>query len=658
VTTFYGRPLSSPFSGNVIDVCPVGSLTSSPFRFKARSWELKRVPGICTLCGVGCNLTLDAKSNRLLRVTSRENLDVNDEWLCDRGRFGQDYVNSEERLATPMIRRDGKLEPASWDEALTLAAKKLEEIARTANPDVVAAVGSARSSNETNYLLQKWARSVAGTNNVDFAGRPPDSATPLSSVIAPLRAVAVVLVGVDTLGDAPIVELFIRRAALTKGTRVIAIGPKRPVVSRYGLWLGCRAGTEGAVLAGLLHLLARDKRTGAAGGADLTGWTKEYAPERVAELSGVDPAVLKQAADILAEKGTPLVLHGDGVAIPLVRNLAVLLGGEAAYLTPHANAWGALLMGVAPDRYAGGLSVEDTKARDSFGKRWDARLSPRGGLAIGGILAGAREGKVQAMVVVESDLVSQCPEAAASLPTLRFLAVVDHFLTPTAQLADVVFPSAAPAEADGTYLNMTRRLQLSPQAVYPLKGVRPAWQTIAALAEAMQDESKKRSKDGQWDYNSASAVWHEITRGVALCRECAYETIGTLGWQPEMPAEKVKLAPFALELPAASQDYPLVLAVGRILFNKSALLRHSAAIPPNAPEATLFIHPKDAEAQGIKTGDAVLVTSPRGSLSLRAQVSEDVAPGCVWAALDVSETPLSAILEVPGKVTRVKIDRS
>lgn len=654
VTTFYNRPLTSPFSGNIIDVCPVGSLTSAPFRFKARSWELTRTPSICTLCGAGCNLTLDARSNRLLRVTARENLDVNDEWLCDRGRFGQDYVNSENRLRTPLIRRDGTLQPASWDEALSLVAKRMEEIARTANPDVVAAVGSARASNEANYLLQKWARAVVGTNNVDFAGRPAEGTAPLSAISAPLRAGVVVLVGVDTLGEAPMVDLFIRRAALTKGVRVIAVGSKKPVVSRYGVWLKCQPGTESAVVAGLLHLLARDKGVEAAGKSDLEGWTKDYAPERVAQMSGVDAADLKQAAAWLVEKARPLVLYGDGASLPPIRDLAALLGGEAAYLSPHPNAWGALLMGVAPDRYTGGALVEDAKSREAVGKRWEARLSPRKGFALNEMLAGAREGKVQAMLVVESDLVSECPEAAASLQALRFLAVVDHFVTPTAELADVVFPSTAPGETDGTFVTAARRLQLSRGGALSPKGARPAWQAIAGLAEAAHDEGKKRAKEDAWACQNAAEIWHEITRNVTLCRECTYESLGAGGWQSDTPAEKVKLAPFSAELPVAQEGYPLALSAGRALFRNGTPLDQSAAIASAGADGLVLVHPQDAEPRGLKTGDTAVVTSPRGTVSLKAQVSEDVIPGCVWAVRDA----VAAVLEAPGKVTRIKLSRS
>jgi len=654
VDTFYGRPLTSPFSGNVIDLCPVGALTSIPFRFKARSWELQHTPSICTLCGAGCNLTLDAKANRLLRAVGRENPDVNDEWLCDRGRFGQDYVRSDQRLKTPMIRKDGKLQPATWDEALAFAARRLQEIAQTANPDVVAAIGSARASNEANYLLQKWARAVVGTNNVDFAGRPADAAAPLSAVTAPLRAGVVVLLGVDPLGDAPMVDLWIRRAALTKGTRVIAIGPKRPVVSRYGVWLGCRPGTESAVLAALLHLLARDERVQSASRADIAAWTKDHAPDPVAEATGVSAQDLKQAANWLAEKGAPLVLYGNGAEVLPVRNLVALLGGEAGYLAPQPNAWGALLMGVAPDRYPGGASVEDAKARDSFGKRWDAKLSPRKGLALREMLAGCREGTVQAMLVVETDLAHEHPSAAEALRTLRFLVVVDHFLTATAELADVVFPSAAPSETDGTFLNLTRRLQRAAQAVYPPKGVRPAWKIVADLANATPGREKKRGAESHWDYEAASEIWREITRGVAVCRECTYETIGAAGWQPESAAEKVKPAPFAVEYPVAPEGYPLRLVAGRALFPNAAPARYSAALAPVLWGDALLIHPQDAEARGVKTGDAVRVASARGAVELKAQVSPDVVPGCVWACQD----SVAAVLEAPDRATFVKLSRS
>jgi len=661
VSTFPGRQLESPFSGNVIDVCPVGALTSIPFRFAARSWELKRVPGICTLCGAGCNLAFDSKANRLLRVVGRENMAVNDEWLCDRGRFGHDYVGSQERLTSPMIRRDGRLEPATWEEALAFAGRRIREIVRTANPDVVAAVGSARASNETNYLLQKWARSIVGTNNVDFAERPDDDARPLSSVDAPLRAGAVVLVGVDTLGDAPMVDLFIRRAALTKGTRVIAIGPKRPTASRYGAWLKCQAGTEPAVLAGLLHLLARDSRVESGKRADLTQRTVEYKPGHIAEISGADAGALKQAADWLAEAGNPLLLYGSGMAsgpvLAVVRNMVAILGGEAACLTPHPNAWGALLMGTASDRYPGGASVEDARARDSIGKRWGVRLSPRPGFALEEMLSGAREGAVQAMFVVESDLVSEVPGARTSLETLRFLVVQDCFLTPTAELADVVLPAAAPAESDGSFVNLAQRLQLIQQAVYPPKGVRPGWDVIAGLAEAMQeDERRKRGKD-DWGYGSASDIWHEIARSVPLCRGCSYDTMGADGWQIDRAAERPRVTDFRLELPLGQEDYPLALAVGRTLFYRTAPLEWSSAIAANVPGGWLLMHPEDANARGVKTCDTVLLSSARGALEWEARVSEDVARGTVWAPLGISETPLGEILEPLGALTRVRVSK-
>ncbi len=654
VDTFYGRPLSSPFSGNVIDLCPVGALTSIPFRFKARSWELKHTPSICTLCGAGCNLTLDAKANRLLRAVGRENPDVNDEWLCDRGRFGQDYVRSDRRLTSPMIRKDGHLQPATWDEALTFAARRIQDIAQTANPDVVAAVGSARASNEANYMLQKWARTVVGTNNVDFAGRPANGFAPLSSVAAPLRAGVVVLLGVDPLGDAPMVDLWIRRAALTKGTRVIAIGPRQPIVSRYGVWLGCKPGTESAVLAALLHLLARDERVQSPAKADLAAWMKDYAPDRVAEATGVSVQALKQAADFLAAKGNPLVLYGGGADLSPVRDLVALLGGEAGYLAPQPNAWGALLMGVAPDRYPGGAPVEDAKARDSFGKRWDAKLSPRKGLAMDKMLAGCREGAIQAMLVVESDLVREHPAAAEALRTLRFLVVVDQFLTPTAELADVVFPSAAPSETDGTFLNLTQRLQRATQAVYPPKGVRPAWRVIADLANAALGKDKKRGAESHWEYETAAEIWREITRAVALCRECTYETIGTAGRQPEPVAEKVKPAPFAVEYPVAPEGYPLTLAAGRALFPNAAPVRYSPALAPVLWGDLLLIHPKDAEGRGIQTGDAVRVASARGTVELKARVTGEVVPGCVWAC----QESVAALMEAPDRATHVKLSRS
>jgi NADH-quinone oxidoreductase chain G len=256
VDTFPGQAFGSVLSGNTIDICPVGALTSRVFRFRARSWELEKVPSICAYCGVGCNITLDVKTNKLRRISARENPAVNDGWLCDKGRFAHQYIDSPERVTQPLVRKDGELRPASWDEALNLVSWRLGEIVQASGPDSVGGVGSAAVTNEAAYLFQKFMRTVLGTNNVDHPGRLPDGARPLPSITEVREADAILLFGADTLEEAPIVELFIRRAASLKGTKVIVANPRRISLTHYGgPWLAYRPGTEVALLNGLAHVI-------------------------------------------------------------------------------------------------------------------------------------------------------------------------------------------------------------------------------------------------------------------------------------------------------------------------------------------------------------------------------------------------------------------
>ncbi|MGD9047776.1 MAG: 2Fe-2S iron-sulfur cluster-binding protein, partial [Anaerolineae bacterium] len=210
LSTFPDRPLTSKWQGNTIDICPVGALTSRVFRFEARVWELTNTNSVCPLCPVGCNIFLGVKNNQLRRITPRENMEVNDAWICDRGRFAHDFVDHADRLKTPLIRQDGQLQPATWDEALDLIASRLGKIIAEQGPEALAGLGSTHVTNEANYIFQRLMRSVLGTNNVDHLGRMPDGATPLTSLPELEHKDAILLLGHDPSSEAPLVELWIK----------------------------------------------------------------------------------------------------------------------------------------------------------------------------------------------------------------------------------------------------------------------------------------------------------------------------------------------------------------------------------------------------------------------------------------------------------------
>jgi NADH-quinone oxidoreductase chain G len=658
VDTFPGQAFDSVFSGNTIDICPVGALTSRVFRFRARSWELESVPSICAYCGLGCNITLDVKTNKLRRISARRNPAVNDGWLCDKGRFAHQYMDSPERITQPLVRKDGELQPASWDEALNLVSRRLREIRQESGPHSLGGVGSATVTNEAAYLLQKFMRAVVGTNNVDHLGRLPDGARPLPSMTEVREADAILLLGTDPLEEAPVVELFIRRAANLKGTQVIVANPRRNHLTRYGSpWLAYRPGTEVALLNGLAHvILAEELHKEGRKVAACKEWVQDYSPNQVEEITAVPAETLREAARVLTEAQKAVLIYGadtvrgpDGEAcLAALNNLALLIGAhEPGCLAQEPNSWGVLDMGLAPHLYPGRQKLDD-KVRERLGKRWKAKLPSEAGLGLGGMLKAVLDGKLEAFYVMAANLVMDHPIGVEALEKLRFLVVQDLFMTETARLADVVLPAASFAEADGTFTNMTGRVQRLHKALRPPAEVKPHGQIIVDLARAMGQE---------WGRYSPQAVLEEIVRAASPYEGLSYGSLGDDGIRVAIEGGTRQFAKADFWPPAANAAYPLALTTGRLLYDRGSPFAQSEIMRQLIPGPFVEINPADAEALGIADQDAVTVSSARDSLELRARVCDDICPGCVFVPLHLSEMPVAALSEVGTAVTWVKVTK-
>ena len=268
-----GKPVDAKTSGNIIDICPVGALTNRVARFAFRPWEIERTPSICTQCAVGCNVRLDTRTHTLRRIISRENMQVNDQWICDKGRFAHGWVNHENRLTMPLVRRNGKLEPASWQEALSLVAEKLQGVKRQFGADAIGGIGSAKLSNESNYLLQRFMRQLVGTNNIDHRDGGDVSAIDtglpaLAEIMKPQYGPdpahdVVLLFGIDTNEELPVLDLHLKRASRRGNLKVIVAHPRKTELMRYDApHLQYTPGSEVLLLNALLAgSLPRRKRT-------------------------------------------------------------------------------------------------------------------------------------------------------------------------------------------------------------------------------------------------------------------------------------------------------------------------------------------------------------------------------------------------------------
>ena len=552
-------PFDSIFSGNVVEMCPVGALTAKSYRFRTRPWELKRTASVCGNCSVGCNVLVDVRVDKALRQYSRTNDSVDDGWLCDRGRWGLDAVNSMERLRTPLIRKPGnsgnssQLVPVSWEEALTLVATRLRETAQRYGPRAVGGIGSTHTTNEEAYLFQKLLRAGLGTNNVDhFHGRFPTTernALPwvwTDSIAGLERASHIILLGADTYHRQPIIDLRIRKA-IRGGARVSVLTSEPSRLDRLATdVVRYQAGATSAVARALLNVVIGERLTRgefaqsrapsvAARGAAIAQDT----PERLSESAGVDAEALRAVARALASADGAVILYdelatlepgGERLAADVL-DLALLTGNYgrpgagAGPLFGDNNSLGARDMGLLPELLPGYRLVSDDDARAALSAQWGADLSAEPGLTSEQMLAGG----VKALYVMGAGPARHVArDAGDPLGQLDFLVVQDMFLTETAMRADVVLPAVSFTEKEGSFTSTERNVQVVRQAMQPLPGARADWEILMGVARAL---------GLGWTYLSPAQILSEIARTTPLYAGASRRALGESGARWPLRAE-------------------------------------------------------------------------------------------------------------------------
>jgi NADH-quinone oxidoreductase subunit G len=437
--------------GMCIDICPVGALTSGTYRYKTRPWEMKYVSTVCTHCSNGCKTTLSVRNNEILRANNRDLSGINGDFLCAKGRFGFDFTRHAERLKLPLVRREGKLVPSSWEDALAEVSRRLAEVHKANGADSIGFIGSNRTTNEESYLLGRIARASIGTNNIDHH-RTADYA----SLIAALgsgagaasatmeqlyQADAVLLVGHDPTEQSPLVAWQIRTAIRHRGARLYVINSKSIRLLRKARgFVEVPAGREASAVRWL-----------AGGEAQLDEGT-------IARLATLK-AALEKEQNVVIVFGAELT----GAAIGDIAKFGYSLPGSTRYMAvgDYANSRGAADMGVLPDMLPGYVPVGDARTREKFGALWGAKLPEKPGLAARAMLAAAAKGDLHALYVVGANPVKTFGvSASGKLGKLDLLIVQDLFLTETAQLADIVLPAASAYEKNGTMTNTAGEVQL------------------------------------------------------------------------------------------------------------------------------------------------------------------------------------------------------
>jgi NADH-quinone oxidoreductase subunit G len=482
--------------GMCIDVCPVGALTSGAYRYKTRPWELTYTGTICNHCGDGCKTTLSVRNNRIIRANNRDHSGINGqfEFLCVKGRFGWDFVDSDRRLTAPLLRRNGKQELGTWEEALGTAAERLKAILGQWGPESVALIGSNRTSNEENYLLQRFARTVLGTNNLDhhrtgdFASlvraltkaRATDRYATMEDVY---EASSLLLIGSDLTHQHPLLALQARQAVRQRGARLYIVNSQEIKLLRQA------------------SLAVRVKALGEAEAVRVLAGNQ---PRSADLLPGAGDELDALRATLQKEHDT-VVVFGDEVRGEDVGELVrwgLSLPGRTRFIAlgDYANSRGAADMGLLPDTLPGYYPLADAGARERFESAWQAKIPTQPGRNIHEICAGIASGEIKALLVFGSNPVKTFRLPKEALGKLEFLLVAELFPTETAAVADIILPASSFAEKSGTVTNTCGQVQALKKTLR-VAGTRSDLETVLTLARLFGQK---------WPYRSADDVLGEI----------------------------------------------------------------------------------------------------------------------------------------------------
>ena len=672
VNTFPDHPFASYFSGNTVQICPVGALLASPYRFKARPWDLEQVESTCTTCSVGCRVVVQSSRNEVVRYSGVDIDPVNWGWLCDKGRFDFEAVNSPDRLGSPLVREGSAMAPASWGTALSRAAAAIGD----ADPARVAVLGGARLTNEDAYAWAKLAKGVIGTDNVDAQlgdGLPAEAVLglPRATIDDACRpGGTVLLLAPDIKEELPVLFLRLRHAVTRDAVKVIELSPVLTSASALATAsLLHRPGTAGEVVEALL-----------AGRADR-------------EVGGIAPDAIATVGALLAEGPVTVVLGRANIAESADGTVAAAAAihrhhPDVRFLSAlrRGNVHGALDMGLAPGLLPGRVTLDSAGSWFRQGG-WPA-VPAAAGLDAAGILAAAAAGKIDVLVLVGADPLTDFPDtdlATKALAGARTVIAVDQFLGSSAAQADVVLAAAGYAEVDGTTTNLEGRVSTVARKITPPGTARADWMIAAELARLLGADLGLESTDQIWDEIEALAPSHAgITRHLlrsSAARDGVVAPLTDPRHLPDPPAEAAgsaedaespvaaertrPQAPSLLEFPApprtdapAVDAYALRLVATRKLYDQGASTMHSPSLAGLVSASTARMHPHDFDRLGVEPGAVVTVTSASGAVSLPAHPDPGVPRGTAAVLFNQPGPPTGSLIDVTAAVTEVRVERA
>jgi NADH-quinone oxidoreductase subunit G len=650
IATAYDRGLSCEFCGQCLSMCPVGALLPRPFKFKARPWQLKEVDSVCGYCGNGCTVTLGVLDKKVETIRFNDKIGVNDGNLCIRGRFGYSYVNHQDRLTKPLVRKDGELVETGWEEALQVVADGLSKAQKGQG---VGILSGARLTNEELFLIKRLAKTL-GTENLDHSGgecykgvteglKETLGVTASTATFPHIEKANVVLaIRSDFYETHPVVGMVVNQAVRRNGAKLLVVADKRGKLDKLpgAKTLLSKPGLELDVLNAMAKVLIDEglaQTEGVTGLAELQAALADFSPAQVAERSGVDAALLQAAARQLAGAQNAAILLAYGLPYQ---------GLNKELATAAANL--ALLAGI-PGRAGSGLYLCGEKANSQGAI--DLGILPQGkGKGAQAMLAAAAEGKLDALYVVAEDPLSSYPDrdkVAKSLDKVPFLVVQDLFLSPTAQQADVVLPAASFAEKDGTFTNAERRIQRVRQGIPSPGEARTDGSIFAALAGKL---------GSTLCFAGPAAIFAEIGKDVPVYGAFNFNEIGPQGvvWGGETlpPASRQLVVAGA----GATVEGDFKLVTGSALYHSGTVSTRAKGPIAVLAEPYVELCREDAKGLNVVDGDLVKIAGNGVELKLKVKVGNRLPKGVLFAPYHFAEAQVNRLYKGEAVVS-VKVSK-
>ncbi|MDD5200437.1 MAG: formate dehydrogenase subunit alpha [Terrimicrobiaceae bacterium] len=680
--------------GACADTCPTGAIDDRSFVAQGSPERWTRT--VCPYCGTGCEMLVGTRGGRIVQVKPAPASPVSKGHLCVKGRYAFDFVRAPDRATEPMLRANGEWRRVSWPDAIRAVADGFRRIRAESGADSIGVLGSARATNEENYVAQKFARVALGTNNVDCCARVCHAPT-AAAMKAMLgtgaatnsfddieRAAAFLICGCNPTENHPIVGARIKQAVL-RGARLIVIDPRETELARYAdLHLALRPGTNIPLFNALAHVLVEEEfidgpavRERVAEFEEFREFIRDWPPERAADIAGVSAERIRQAARLYAKQKPAMCFHGLGMTehlqgtegVMALVNLALLTGnigrpgGGVNPLRGQNNVQGSAHMGCEPGSLAGYIPLG--QGRDLVESVWKAPVPRAPGLNLMQMIDGAKAGSLRALWAIGYDVALTNPDAAvtrAALSKLDFVVVQDLFLNELArEFGHVFLPACSSFEKDGTFMNSERRVQRVRKALEPHGSSRSDWEIICDVARAM-------GCGAQFSFRSAEEIWNEVRAVWKAGAGISYARLERGGLQWPCPNEEhpgtsllhaerfphgrrapLKRVDFEASAEAVTPEFPFLLSTGRTLyqFNAGTMTMRTPDVVLR-PGDTLDVSPRDAARLGLRGDDRVRVRSAHGEAALPVRIDSRVKPGELFATFHTAQVFLNR-LTGPGR---------